>query len=63
MGQLREKGMIDEYYISVIPTLLGSGIRLFEEKSTEQRLELVSTQNYNGIVELVYKRRKDPNGV
>ena len=56
-------GMIDEYYISVIPTLLGSGIRLFEEKSTEQRLELVSTQNYNGIVELVYKRRKDPNGV
>ena len=63
VGQLREKGMIDEYYISVIPTLLGSGIRLFEEKSTEQRLELVSTQNYNGIVELVYKRRKDPNGV
>ena len=47
----------------MIPTLLGSGIRLFEEKSTEQRLELVSTQNYNGIVELVYKRRKDPNGV
>ena len=54
--------MIDEYYISVIPTLLGDGIRLFKDKSTEQKLELVSTQNYNGIVDLVYKRRANSTG-
>lgn len=62
VGQLRGKGLIDEYYISVIPTLLGDGIRLFEDKSTEQKLELVSTQNYNGIVDLVYKRRANSTG-
>lgn len=63
VGQLTEKGLIDEYYISVIPTLLGSGIRLFEGKGGEQKLELISTQNYNGIVDLVYKRRENSNGV
>ena len=62
MGQLRGKGLIDEYYISVIPTLLGDGIRLFEDKSTEQKLELVSTQNYNGIVDLVYIKKSEFHG-
>lgn len=62
VGQLRGKGLIDEYYISVIPALLGDGIRLFKDKSTEQKLELVSTQNYNGIVDLVYKRRANSTG-
>lgn len=62
VGQLRGKGLIDEYYISVIPTLLGDGIRLFGDKSTEQKLELVSTQNYNGIVDMVYKRRANSTG-
>lgn len=47
-------GLIDEYYISVMPTILGSGIRLFEKNSKEIKLRLVSTQSYNGITELVY---------
>lgn len=62
VGQLTEKGLIDEYYISVIPTLLGSGIRLFEGKGGEQKLELVSTQNYNGIVDLVYIKKSEFHG-
>ena len=50
-------GLIDEYYISVMPTILGSGIRLFGESQDEIKLKLVRTQSYNGITELVYVRR------
>ena len=55
--QLIEADLIDEYYISVIPIILGSGIRLFRETEKELRLNLVRTQMYNGIVDLVYTRR------
>lgn len=55
--QLIQNDLIDEYYISVIPTLLGSGIRLFGTTPDEIKLKLVSTQTYNGIVELIYTRR------
>ncbi len=49
--------LIDEYYISVIPTILGSGIRLFGTISKEIKLKLVHTQTYNGITDLIYTRR------
>lgn len=55
--QLVKANLIDEYYISVIPTILGSGIRLFDTTPDEIKLKLVSTQKYNGIVELIYSRR------
>ena len=54
---LMQGGLIDEYYISIIPTILGFGIRLFEESQDEIKLKLVRTQSYNGITELVYIRR------
>ncbi|MCI8477368.1 MAG: dihydrofolate reductase [Oscillospiraceae bacterium] len=54
---LIRNGLIDEYYISVIPTILGAGIRLFEENNTEIKLKLSRTQSYNGITELVYTPR------
>lgn len=60
--QFMKEQLIDRYYITVIPTLLGKGIRLFEETEHEQKLSLVKTQHYNGMVDLVYeireKRRK-----
>ena len=49
--------LIDEYCISIIPTLLGSGIRLWCEIEKELKLKLVRTQSYNGITELHYRRR------
>lgn len=55
--QLMNKDLIDEYYISVIPTLLGSGIRLFGSTEKEIKLKLLKTQTYNGITDLVYIRR------
>lgn len=48
---------IDEYYISIIPTLLGAGIRLWGETEKEVKLKWMRTQSYNGITELVYMRR------
>lgn len=51
---LVRNGFIDEYYISIFPVILGSGIRLFEEIPNEIKLKLARTQAYNGIVELVY---------
>lgn len=56
-GQLLEADLIDRFHISVIPTLLGSGIRLFQEGIAERKLRLVRTAAYDGIVDLVYERR------
>lgn len=55
--QLIKEDIIDQYYISVIPTLLGSGIRLFENIEKEIKLKLCKTQTYNGITDLIYVRR------
>lgn len=55
---LIQNGLIDEYYISVIPIILGSGIRLFGETSDKRKLKLVRAQAYNGITELVYTPRE-----
>jgi len=55
--QLIRSDLIDQYYISIIPTLLGSGIRLFGNAEKEIKLKLLKTQTYNGIIDLVYTRR------
>lgn len=55
--QLIEKNKIDTYYITVIPVLLGSGIRLFDKTDQIIKLKLINTQSYNGMVDLVYKKR------
>ncbi len=57
VGQLVNADLIDCYYITVIPTLLGSGIRLFENAAHEIKLKLLRTQSYNGMTDLVYMRR------
>ena len=44
--------MIDEYCISVIPTILGGGIPLFGDGEREIKLRLKCTETYNGITEL-----------
>lgn len=57
IAQLMRENLIDRYYISVIPVLLGRGIRLFGEFTNQQKLRLMKTQSYNGIVELIYECR------
>ena len=55
--QLVKEDVIDDYYITVIPTILGSGIRLFENADHEIKLKLLKTQSYNGMTDLVYTKR------
>lgn len=55
--QLVNADLIDYYYITVIPTLLGGGIRLFENAKREIPLRLLATQSYNGMTDLIYARR------
>lgn len=55
--QLVKEDLIDCYYITVIPTLLGSGIRLFGSMEKEIKLKLLKTKTYNGITDLVYTHR------
>lgn len=55
--QLVNKNMIDCYYITVIPTILGTGIRLFKDIKKEIKLKLLKTQCYDGMTDLIYVRR------
>lgn len=54
-GLLKEK-LIDEFIISIIPILVGSGIKLFTDGRPEQKLQLLSTKHFDkGLVQLHYK--------
>lgn len=53
----RKEDLIDDYYITIIPTILGSGIRLFEKANHEIKLRLLKSQSYNGMMDLIYTRR------
>jgi dihydrofolate reductase len=59
VNQVLQTRMADEITVSVIPILLGDGIRLFDEKGLSQKLKLVSCRNYNGIVDLTYQMRTE----
>lgn len=55
--QFVNKDLIDNYYITVIPTLLGTGIRLFDHAGHEIKLRLLHARSYNGMTDLIYTRR------
>ena len=49
--------MTDKFYITIIPTILGEGIRLFTHYEKELKLRLNSTKQYNGMIDLMYEKR------
>lgn len=58
VNQLLETQLIDELIISIIPHLLGKGIRLFQGKSSELTLHLHSSQSFpSGLVQLHYVKK------
>ncbi|HSY62401.1 MAG TPA: dihydrofolate reductase family protein [Cytophaga sp.] len=53
---LKEK-LIDEIILSLIPIVLGSGVRLFADNNPEQQLTLVSSKAFDtGLVQLQYTK-------
>ncbi len=53
---LMDAGMIDEYVLLIHPLILGSGTRLFDDRTTRANLSLVgSTATANGVVIATYR--------
>ena len=50
-----EHKLVDEIILSIIPTVLGKGIPLFQNINQEANLKLIKTTEYRGFVELTYK--------
>ena len=56
VNELMKHHLIDEYIISVVPILLGDGIRLFYDYRPETKLKLISTTKFDsGLVQLHYR--------
>ena len=57
VNELLKKSLIDEFIISIIPIMLGSGTKLFNEGIPEQQLQLLNVKTFEtGLVQLYYKR-------
>ncbi|MGJ5631641.1 dihydrofolate reductase family protein [Nostoc sp. CALU 1950] len=51
-----QHNLIDEYIISIIPTILGGGIQLFPPPTPEEKLELIHSKQYpSGLLQAHYK--------
>ncbi len=50
-----EKNLIDEFIISLAPTLIGKGIPLFQESEMEHELELTDVRQYGQFAQLHYR--------
>lgn len=61
IARLMQQDLIDEMVISIIPVLLGEGIRLFSAPFPEKRLSLLKCQTFEkGLVQMHYTCRPLP---
>lgn len=59
---LLRENLVDIYIVSVIPYILGDGIRLFKGGTPEHQLTLVGSKQFSsGLVQLHYEK-KSPDG-
>lgn len=58
VNELIRLRLIDEFYISIIPCILGNGTRLFKEQNPYRDLELLSAKSFEtGLVQLHYQSK------
>ncbi|QHS58406.1 dihydrofolate reductase family protein [Chitinophaga agri] len=59
INELLKHDLIDDFVISVIPVLVGSGTRLFKDGIPEQPLEFITAKAFDtGLTQLHYKRKR-----
>lgn len=56
INTLIRQDLIDEYQITLIPTLLGKGLRLFDGNNPMQTFQLSQYSEVNGLITLQYNR-------
>jgi dihydrofolate reductase len=62
VNELLKHSLIDEFVISVVPVLLGDGIKLFQGGFPTQNLELISSQQFEtGLIQLKYNLKSRSN--
>lgn len=56
--ELLKHNLVDELIISIVPILVGDGIRLFKDGRPELPLQLVSVRSFEkGLVQLYYRKQ------
>lgn len=56
VNELMKQNLIDEIILSIIPVILGEGIKLFKEGIPEEKLILESSKSFDtGLVQLHYR--------
>lgn len=53
-----QEDLVDEFIITIAPTLIGNGIPLFKEGNQELELSLKGTKRFNQFIELHYEIKK-----
>lgn len=57
VNALLREDLLDEMIISIIPILVGNGIRLYQDNRPEQSWQLVNTKTFDtGLVQVQYQR-------
>lgn len=62
LSYVLKENLVDEFIITIAPTIIGKGIPLFNKQNNEIELELKSIRRFNQFAELHYvKRQLDDN--
>lgn len=51
-----EAGLIDEWWIQIVPILLGEGVPLFLPQTNQQKLQLLETEQFGQFAQLHLKK-------
>ena len=63
INALLKHALIDDFIISVIPVLLGNGIKLFKDDNPEQLLQFVMAETFDtGLIQLHYRKKANCRG-
>lgn len=58
VNQLMDDGLVDMLHLTILPVMLGSGIRLFNEGLHCSKYSLIASRQYGSAVELIYMAHK-----